>query len=260
LRSSLLAVAALVSGSSIAVAHLTPSSDTNSRLIKVQLRSDRVQLTYTLIFAEKPAEAVRRGIDVDRDQLISADEGERFAQAIAADLSPGLDLVVDGKRNHPVWARTVVGINSPRVEAAPFAIDLVTWICFSAPGSHSFELRDRSEHALGGETELRVEADRDISLGAITLDGQAADPEVVERMDRGQLAAGWRVAFQSAAAHGPACANPTTAERKASGRFNWTALVAAIGALVFVGISWNARRSDRRPTADGSRSTANDGG
>jgi hypothetical protein len=171
-----LLVLAITVAASTAVAHVAPSVDDNNRYLKVTPGADRVRLAYTVFFGEVPGAQMRRSLDANHDGTISDDEGQAFANKLAAEVADALDVTVDGKQ-HPIrWATVAAGMGTPQIAAGSFSIDLVAWVCLpSVRGAHVVQLRDRFRLTRPGETELKVEDSPGVTIQHARV-GRADDP------------------------------------------------------------------------------------
>ena len=156
-------------------AHVAPSVDDNNRYIKVSPQADRLRVAYTVFFGEVPGQALRPALDTDRDGSISDGEAQSYGDKIAAEVIAALELAVDGRQQAFRWKQVTVGMGSPAVAAGSFSIDMIAYVCFPrAGGKHEALLRDRYRVPKPGETEVRVEDSRGITVRAARIGGADA--------------------------------------------------------------------------------------
>lgn len=150
--------AALASTTSTVMAHVAPSVDENNRYLKLTPLGDRVRLAYIVFYGERPGAGLRPTIDTSHDGAISDAEAQAFAQKLAAELAPALEVSIDGAPQQVAFRTVSAGMGSSRVAAGSFSVDLVAYLCLpSVRGRHEVRLFDRFRVARPGETEVRVE-------------------------------------------------------------------------------------------------------
>jgi hypothetical protein len=138
--------------------HVAPSIDDNNRYLKLTPLGDRVRLAYTVFFGEVPGAAERRTIDTNRDGRIDDAEARAFAARMAAQVSAGLTIDLDGQPGRVVWSTVDAGMGTPVVAAGAFSVDLVAYLCLpTSHGRHRVVVRDAFHISHPGETEARVE-------------------------------------------------------------------------------------------------------
>ncbi len=231
--------AAVLLGAGSAAAHVAPSERENNRYTVLAPVGDRLRLAYVVYMGEQPGHAARARIDRDRDGLISAEEAQRYADQVAAEVAPRLTVTVDGAPAKVRWHSADMSIDDPSAGGGSFAIDLVAWFCFDkGAAAHTVTYQDRFDLPVPGESELRAEESPGITITRSALGaepGAGARPRLDYRWrgGSGPAAQGYELAFSvdpaSATFLGP-CPPPRGAEPKAPRR-RWPFLL-AVGAVV----------------------------
>jgi len=254
---ALAAGAALAGAARDAGAHLNFSPLDTSRYVKLEIAPGAVRLVYSIGPGERPALALLRAADTNRDGLVSAAESKALLDGEAARVAGGLRLEVDGVPVRPAFAERTLGLSDPHVAAVPFAIDLVETLRLGAvppgpsgaPGVHAVLIDDATAFPSAGEIEVRVEEGPGIELLETTVGGRPAP-------------SARSVTFATAARPGEkrdvtvtfrARPGAEGAGAGTGGRWRWLglnpfALAAAVGfAGIAGGFAW--RRERRRPRA-----------
>jgi hypothetical protein len=138
-------------------AHVAPSVDDNNRYLKLTPAADRIRLAYTVFFGEVPGRQMRPSLDVNKDSVLSEDEGQAFASKLSREVADGIELTVDGSTQPVRWSTVAVGFGSPDIAAGSFSIDMIAYVCLSGESRHTVLLRDRFRVPKPGETEVKVE-------------------------------------------------------------------------------------------------------
>src|SRR5689334_17308917 len=92
-RQRILALVALVTvgtavGSVAPVhAHVAPSQNENNRYLKVTLLPDRVRVSFTVFFGERPGASERLRMDRDRDGQLAPAESQAFGESVRDDVA-----------------------------------------------------------------------------------------------------------------------------------------------------------------------------
>lgn len=186
-----------------APAHVAPSARENNRYILLAPLGDRLRMVYTVYMGEEPGRRVRARMDKNRDGIVSEDEGNDWADELAAEVAASVTLEVDGRPVPVSWAEIDVGLGDPSARAGAFAVDMVAWACFDRPREvtqHKIGFTDRFALDDPGETELRAEE----SPGVLVTRSQlgAAPAEERPRLDfkwmggASPTAAGYQMEFR----------------------------------------------------------------
>src|SRR4051794_12375855 len=80
----------------VARAHVAPSATDNNRYLKLTLLPDRVRLSYTVFYGERPGAGERQIMDRNGDGRLDETESRRFGASLRDDVAAHLALVVDG--------------------------------------------------------------------------------------------------------------------------------------------------------------------
>jgi hypothetical protein len=153
-------------------AHVASAVGSNNRYLKLTLLGDRVRLAYTVFYGVIPAATMRQTIDANHDGAIDDAESEAFGDRLGREIGAAVDLALDGARQPVTWSQVVVGLGTPRVAAAAFSVDLVTWRCLRSPrGKHALLLRDDFQLALPGETQVKVEDSPGVTIDHSQIGG-----------------------------------------------------------------------------------------
>lgn len=165
MRPWLLALVAVLSVPSLVSAHPAPSADANNRYLKITPMKDRARLAYTIYYGEVPGYVARKGLDRDGDGLVSGNEVDRWAAALAETVRGALDLRLDGQDVVLAWDAVTPGLGDAGLAGGAFAVDLVAWVCARTAGHrHELELIDGYSLLPPGETEVRVDESPGIRL------------------------------------------------------------------------------------------------
>jgi hypothetical protein len=245
-RIALVTVAIALLAPGAARAHVAPSPTENNRYVKATLLPDRVRLSYTVFYGERPGAGERQRMDRDGDGAIAPAESEAFGRVLRDDLAAHVSLVVDGKPL-PSGALTVedVGLGTPVTTGGAFSVDLVLVAPTTGAGAHSLRLEDSWIVPEPGEHEIFVDESPGVRLVGAHLAAAPEDKLKVRFTFRGNPAVGertleaqWTVdeaAYRDVAGSKPSKAPVATVARPASRRILWIALGAAAlgGAALF---------------------------
>ncbi|HEV8323009.1 MAG TPA: hypothetical protein VG389_15450 [Myxococcota bacterium] len=170
---------ALVLAPGPARAHLTFSPLDTSRYVKLEISAAEVRLVYSVGPGERPAFALLRGADTDRNGVVSEAEGKAFLDGEASRVAAGLALAMDGAPLRAAFAERNLGLSDRRVVPQTFAIDLVEHVAIPAGAAegapHRITLDDTTAYPGPGQVEVRVEEAPDVELLGTTVAGRPTD-------------------------------------------------------------------------------------
>jgi hypothetical protein len=153
-----------------AAAHVAPSATENNRYLKLTVEADRVRLSYTVFFGDRPGAGERLRMDRSGDGLIDDAEKRQFGDELRVALAPQVAVELDGQPILAVWKVADVGLGLPQTSGGAFAVDLVLDMPTGArTGTHSVWIDDRFAVPLPGETEVRVEESPGVRVAAAHL-------------------------------------------------------------------------------------------
>lgn len=171
---TLTALVAIGARAAVAHAHVEAAVDENNRYLKLTPMGDRVRIAYTIFIGHRPGEVLRRRLDRNRDGQIDDSEAAAYGEETAGRVRPAVTVTLDGRPAPIAWTTVDVGLGTPSVTGGSFSIDLVGWLCTGGP-AHRLVLRDTVALDKPGETEIRIEQDPGVLIGARRLGGRALD-------------------------------------------------------------------------------------
>jgi hypothetical protein len=229
-------------------AHVAPSQNENNRYLKVTLLPDRVRVSFTVFFGERPGASERLRMDRDHDGQLAPAESQAFGESVRDDVAGHLRVRVD---DVPVpasaWTLADVGLGMPSARGGSFSIDLLAYLPTRGAGAHALAIDDGWNVPNPGESEVRIETSPGVRVVAAH---RVADPTGMLQLRYAftgnpppdgsrAIRVDWLVDDSAAAqAAAETAAPPAPAPR--SHRLLWLALaVCGVGAIA---LAWLARR------------------
>lgn len=237
---------AVAAAPSTSDAHSPPSEATVDRYLKLTPMGDRVRLSYTVVFGQRPGARVRQRLDRDRDGRLAASEADALGRELDRDVAAALSLGLDGKPLTWTWARVDVGLGTDRVAAGSLSVDLIAWLCTGGGDAHELTLRDDLRLPELGTTEVTIETGPGVTLGRRLLGADPMTELVASWTGAGPLPAGLTLAYTTTAEasrprDGRCAADAATRKRR------WPMLALGGGAAgAMIALAVRRRRRARR--------------
>lgn len=157
-------------------AHPQFALSTVNRYTRLLLLPRRALLDYSLMVGEVPAERIKRQADLDHNGELSVTEQKQLAASLQATVERDVSVHVDGQRVRLQLVMQPLTFKSPKVEAAPFALEFSTELAIpSGQTPHTIVLDDRADIPPVGEVELRIEEGPDVEL--LAAESGSVDPQ-----------------------------------------------------------------------------------